>query len=165
MESIIETFHVDVKLLLAQMINFAIVFCVLYFFALKPLMKVLAERNEKIEKSLKDAKEIESKLASTEDDYNKKIAEAKKEALVLIEEAKKISEEKREQGIKKAKEEIGEIINKEKEKMQAEKAETLKEIRKEIADLITISLEKVLAEGMDVKRDGELIKKAVKDLK
>ena len=49
--------------------------------------------------------------------------------------------------------------------MQAEKAETLKEIRKEIADLITISLEKVLAEGMDAKRDGELIKKAVKDLK
>lgn len=165
MESLIETFHVNLELLVAQIINFAIVFCILYFFALKPLMKVLNERNEKIEKSLSDAKEIENKLASTQEDYNQKITEAKKEALALIEESKKLSEEKREQTIKKAKEEIGEIINKEKEKMQAEKAETLKEIRKEIADLITISLEKVLAEGMDAKRDGELIKKAVKDLK
>jgi len=165
MESLIETFHVDIKLLLAQVINFAIVFGILYYFALKPLMKILAERTEKIEKSLADAKDIETKLLNTEEEYKKVIAEAKKEAFAIIEEGKKAGDEKRDQAIKKAKEEIGEIINKEKEKMQADKAETLKEIRKEITGLITLSLEKVLADGMDAKRDGDLIKKAVKELK
>ena len=79
MDSLIETFHIDTKLLLAQAINFAIVFAVLYFFALKPLMKAMGERTEKIEKSLDDAKKVEEKLAKTEEDYSKELSNAKKD--------------------------------------------------------------------------------------
>ncbi len=61
MDSLVETFHLDVKLLIAQVINFAIVFLVLYYFALKPLLNVMNDRSAKIEKSLEDAKEIEKK--------------------------------------------------------------------------------------------------------
>ena len=35
MESLISTFHIDFRLFIAQLINFAIVFSVLYFFAFK----------------------------------------------------------------------------------------------------------------------------------
>lgn len=162
MELIIETFHVDVKLLLAQMINFAIVFCILYFFALKPLMKVLAERSKKIEKSLKDAKEIENKLVNTEEEYKKAIAEAKKEANEIMEKAIAQAEEKKQEAVKKAKEEIGAVINQEKAKMQSEKEKTLKEIKKEVVDLVILSMEKVLDEKIDKKKDEEIIKKTLK---
>ena len=37
MEGLVETFHLDIKLLVAQSINFLVVLAVLYFFALKPL--------------------------------------------------------------------------------------------------------------------------------
>ena len=50
MDTIIESFHVDFKLLIAQAINFLIVFLVLYYFVFKPLLKVMKERSEKIEK-------------------------------------------------------------------------------------------------------------------
>ena len=76
MEQIIETFHLDIKLLLAQAINFAIVFAVLYYFVIKPLTKVMAERSRKIEKSLEDAEKVEKRLEQTEEEYNKKILEA-----------------------------------------------------------------------------------------
>ena len=56
MESIISTFHIDWKIIIAQVINFAIVFVVLYIFALKPLSKLMKERSEKIAKGIDDAK-------------------------------------------------------------------------------------------------------------
>ena len=56
MESIISTFHIDWKIIIAQMINFVIVFVVLYIFALKPLSKLMKERGEKIAKGIDDAK-------------------------------------------------------------------------------------------------------------
>lgn len=162
MDSLIETFHIDIKLLLAQVVNFAIVFSALYFFALKPLLKIMGERTETIEKSLNEAKMIEKKLASTEEDYNLKLAQAKKEANIILEKASKQAEEKKQETITKAKEEIGLIINKEKEKMRMEKAETLKEIKKETVDLVMLALEKILDEKIDKKKSEELIKKSLK---
>ncbi|MBI4811839.1 F0F1 ATP synthase subunit B [Candidatus Falkowbacteria bacterium] len=161
MESLIETFHIDTKLLLAQIINFAIVFFVLYFFALKPLLKIMGERTKKIEKSLDDANEIENKLAQTKAEYEVIVAGAKKEANEIIEKAGAAAAEKKKEIITRAKEEVGQIINQEKAKMQTEKARTLKEIKKEVADLVVVSLEKILAEKVDVKKDKEIIRKAI----
>ena len=110
MESLIDTFHIDLKLLIAQFINFAIVFAVLYFFALKPLVKVMQERTKKIEKSVDDAKKIEEKLERSEKDYDKKLAEAKKEANAIMEKTHIQAEKKRNEMIAKAKSDIGQII-------------------------------------------------------
>ncbi len=159
MGDLIETFHIDFRLLVAQAINFAIVFAVLYFFALKPLMKIMQERTGKIEKSLDDARAIDEKLAQTREEYNVVMANAKKEAAEILEKAKQAAEEKKKETVAKAKEEIGSIINQEKAKMQHEKAQTLKEIKKEAADLVVASLHKILGEGVDAKKDKELIKK------
>ena len=130
MESLISTFHIDFRLFIAQLINFAIVFSVLYFFAFKPLVKVMTERSEKIDKSLKDADEIEKRLALTEKEQSEIIGAAKKQANLIIEEADKRGEERRNELINKAKEDIGQVINAEREKMAREKGETLKEIKK-----------------------------------
>jgi F-type H+-transporting ATPase subunit b len=162
MDSLIETFHIDIKLLIAQIINFAIVFCVLYFFALKPLLKVMGERTKKIEKSIDDAKKIEEKLARSEEEYKKEIIRARKEAEIILEKAGQRAEERKQETIANAKEEIGQVINQEKAKIQQEKAKTLKEIKKEVADLVAASVEKVLGERMDGGKDAELIKRMVK---
>jgi F-type H+-transporting ATPase subunit b len=162
MENLIETFHLDVKLIIAQLINFIIVFAVLYWFAFKPLVKVMAERASKISKSLDDAKKVEEKLAETQAEFNKVINEAKKQANTILEKAAVQADDRKQAEIKRAKEEIGAIINQEKQKMQMEKAATLKEIKKEVADLVIATVEKVLVEKIDAKKDGEIIKKIIK---
>lgn len=162
MESLIETFHVDIKLLIAQAINFAIVFFVLYFFALKPLFKVMRERTEKIEKSMEDAKKVEEKLALAEVEYKAEVSRAKKDAYDILEKAKIAAEEKKKEIVARAKEDVGDIINKERAKMQVEKGKVLREIKKEIGDLVAASLEKILGEKVDNKKDTEIIKKLIK---
>ena len=161
MESLIETFHIDYKILIAQIVNFAIVFSVLYYFVLRPLLKVMHERTSKIEKSLDDAKDIENKLAQTKEEYNLIIANAKKEANEVLVRAQEVAEKKKQESIVKAKEEIGVIINQEKAKLQSEKAQTMKEIKKEVADLVVLSMEKILGEKMDEKKDKEMVKKII----
>lgn len=161
MESLIETFHIDVKLLIAQAVNFAIVFSVLYFFVLKPLVKTMGDRTKTIEKGLDDAKKIEENLAKAENDYKEKINEAKKEASAILAKTMESAEAKKKETINKAKEEIGQIINQEKAKIQAEKGVVMKEIKKEVADLVAASLEKILKEKVDHKKDKEIIKKLI----
>jgi len=161
MDSLIETFHIDIKLLIAQAINFAIVLGALYYFALKPLFKVMNERTEKVEKSLEDAKRIEEKLANTEEDYNKKLSQAKKEASIILEKAARQADKKREEMVKKAKEDIGQIIEQEKAQVRTEKAKTLREIKTEVADLVVMSLEKILEKKIDGKKEKEMIKKVI----
>ncbi|MDP2708589.1 MAG: F0F1 ATP synthase subunit B [bacterium] len=162
MDSLIETFHIDWRLLIAQIVNFSIVFAVLYYFAFKPLSKVMTERTSKIEKGLDDAKKVEEKLAETQAEFNKALSEAKQQANLILEKAGAEADARKQEMITRAKEEIGQIINQEKQKMQAEKAQTLKEIKQEVADLVIAAVEKVLGEKLDDKKDKEMIKKIVK---
>lgn len=159
MDSLIETFHIDWKLLIAQVVNFAIVFAVLYWLAFKPLSKVMAERTFKIEKGLDDAKKVEKKLAETQEDFSKAMAEAKQQASALLEKAVQNGDARKQEMIARAKEEIGQIINQEKQKMQAEKAATLKEIKREVTELVIAVAEKVMGEKLDAKKDKETIKR------
>ena len=162
MTSLIETFHIDFNLLIAQIVNFAVIFLVLYWFALKPLIKVMQERTNRIEKSLVDARKIEDKLAMTEKEYNEEIVKAKKEAAEILEKANQLAEQSKKELVERTKEEIGQIIDREKMKIQQEKAATLKEIKREVTDLVMAVVEKVLDKKLDKKEDRELIRNLVK---
>ncbi|MFA6306740.1 MAG: F0F1 ATP synthase subunit B [Patescibacteria group bacterium] len=162
MENLIETFHIDVKLIIAQMVNFAIVFAVLYWFAFKPIARVMAERTAKIEKGLLDAKKVEEKLSETQAEFNKAMVLAKQQANIILEKAAVDADARKQEMIARAKEEIGAIINQEKQKMQTEKEITLKEIKKEAADLVIAAVEKILGEKIDEKKDREMIKKMIR---
>ena len=164
MDSLISTFHLDAKLLIAQIINFAIVFLILYFLVFRPLFKVMTERSGTIDKSLKEAKEIAERLEKTKAEQKEMIKQAKVEATAVIEEANRQAEERKLGLVAKAKEEIGDLINREKAKIQADKAEALREIRSEVAEMIKLSWEKVLQEKMDKTTDEKIINKAIKQL-
>lgn len=162
MDSLIEVFHIDVKLLIAQAINFAIVFFVLYRFALKPLTEVMKERTSKIEKGLEDAKSAAASLSRAKSEYEKMLADAKKEASAIIEAAKEESEKRRQAEVAKTKDEIGAIVAQGKAKLTADKSEMLLEIKKEVSELVISATEKVLAQVIDPSKDKELIRQAAK---
>ncbi len=162
MESIVSVFHLDVRLFLAQVINFALVFAVLYFFALKPLMKVMAERTAKIEKGLTDAQDFENKLAQAGVDYDQKIVEAVKEAKEIINNAQAQGELKRQAEVEKTKVEIKNIIQEEKERLAQEKSEMMLEVKKYASELVVFSLEKVLADNATSSIKAEMIDEAIK---
>lgn len=162
MDELIKTFHLDWKLLIAQLVNFGIVLFVLWKFALKPLMKVMDQRKKEIEKSLDDAKKIEANLIMSNEGREKKILEAKKEAQRLIEEAQAHGQEQGQKLIEEAKAEVQTVIAAAKEQIANEKDRMLKEVKSEVSDLVIQTAKKVLSEVIDKKIDSEIIKQSLK---
>jgi len=165
MESLISTFHLDLKLIIAQLVNFLIVAGVLWFFALKPIMKIMKERTEKIEKGLKDAKSFEEKLAQAERDRLKTLSVAKKEAEILLEKARQEAEANKKQMISQAKGEIEKLVASGKTQLASEKEKMVSEVRSEIGDLVVAATKKVLDVELNKEIDNKIIKEAIKEMK
>ncbi len=164
MEEIIRTFHIDGKMILAQVVNFSIVVFVFYKFGYKLLLQKMNDRTEKIEKGIEDAKKAGEKLERAEKRAEKRLNEARKESREILERAQKQASENGQQIIAGAKEEAKEAVEKAKKAIEGEKEKMLKEVRAEIGKISIAMTEKILGEELDEKRRAELNKKTLESL-
>jgi len=92
---------INLKILIAQFINFAIFFFVLYKFAYKPMLKFLDDRKQKIEQGLNNAEKANNKLIELEEKEKEIIIQAnlegQKQAKKLLAQAQIDAEEKKTQ--------------------------------------------------------------------
>lgn len=150
MDSIISTFHIDWKIIIAQAVNFGIVFVVLYIFALKPLNKLMAERAEKIKKGVDDAKTNAAMLEKTSKEYEEVLVKARAEANKIFQEGKKEAETKKTQMMEEAKNEVRGIIENGKKSLEIEKTKMVEDAKKEIVSLAMLATEKLISSKKDL---------------
>ncbi len=156
MQELITTFHIDWKLMAAQLVNFTIVALVLWRFALKPLMKTMHERSETIEKSLREAVDIERKVKETDQAVSQRLTEARAHALAIMNESKKEADQRRQEIIAKTQREVESMIQFAKGEIQNEKESAVAEAQREVAHLVVRGVEKVLARVVDKKLDKKI---------
>lgn len=162
MQELINTFHIDLKILIAQMVNFAIVLLVLYKFAYKPILKTMNDRTSKIEKGLKDAEEVGKKLQETEEKEKEVLANAKREAQAIIETAEKTAMKNKEELLAEAKKKSEEIVANTQKQLEEEKKKMISEVKAEVASLVVAATGKIIDEKLDSQKDKEMIEKAIK---
>lgn len=162
---ILELFGVDWKLLTAQLVNFLIVVGVLWFFALKPLTKTMADRNNEISKGLDDAKEAAERLEKVEAEVKDRLIEAKGQASDILEESKKQGEKSKQEAVEKTKAEVENLIRKAKEQIASEKDSMVTEVKGEVSKMVVVALEKILSEGLSKEIDKKYIEKTLKEIK
>lgn len=162
---LIEALGLDLRILLAQLINFGILIFVLWRFAYKPVFKLLEERRSKIAQGIKDSEASNLQLKEAELEKKALIAEARKEAAVIIDEAKAKAELKYQEIVNKSKIDIRLVIEDEKAKIAAERNSAMSEIRAEAAKLIALALEKILPERASKDEDAKIIAKTLAELK
>lgn len=159
MESIITDFHIDLYALVAQLVNFSIVVAVLYFFAFKPIVKMMTERSDKIAQGLKDAENSRTQLDNTEIETQSLLKEARRQADLIIAEANNQATENQSAILVKTKEQVQAVVSQEKENIENELAKTLLSLKRETALLAVAMTEKILDEKMDVQMDESFINK------
>lgn len=164
MDDLIKTFHIDWKLLIAQGVNFAIVLAVLAIFALKPLVKLMKEREEKIANGIKNAEEMEEKLKEIEKLKQSEIKKGRIDGQALIHKAEKDAEDVRQEKLQKTITEIEKMAKDARGRIREERDEMIKEAKDELGALIAKALNKVTSEVVDEKTHVELIDNAIKDL-
>jgi F-type H+-transporting ATPase subunit b len=161
MEELVKTFHIDASLLLAQLVNFAIVLFVLYKFAYKPILKTLNDRTGKIEKGLKDAEDAQNKLAEMEKKEKEVLVKAKEEGQKIISAAEATARKNKEEFLLETKQQAEKILAEAGKKIEEEKNKMITDVRSEVAGLVVMATEKILGEKIDVEKDKELIKKSI----
>ena len=158
MESIINTFHIDFKIIFAQIFNFGIVFVVLYIYALKPLNKLMKERSEKIAQGIDDAKSNAEVLKNTKAEYEKIVAKARNEADKIFQEGKKEAEIKKTSILEKTKDEVAIMIENGKKNLENEKIKMVGQATEEISSLSVKIAEKILGNKINESFDEKTMK-------
>lgn len=140
---ILSNFGVEPVLLLAQIVNFAILLFILKRFLYKPIMRVLEERKSKVETSLRQAEEIEKRFDEANAKQEKILDKARDEATKMIEEAKDEAKILSEQIQKEANDQAHQIMERTKRSLVLEKQKMVSEAKNELVDLIAYSTEKI----------------------
>lgn len=162
MDELVKTFHIDIKLIIAQFVNFGIVLFVLYKFAYGPILKSLNSRTAKIDKGLKDADESQKKLAESMLKETEILKKAKEEAQVIIAKSEEQAQKNKAEIIEQSKKQAEKILQEAQNRIEEEKNKMIAEVKGEIAGLVVLATEKLIGEKMDSKKDSELIEKSLR---
>ncbi len=165
MEALLNNFGVDWKLLLAQLINFAILFVLLRKFAYKPILGILRKRREEIEKGVRFTEEAEQNLKSVDEKKSQILGAAKNEALAIVVDSQNIAKEQKEEILKETAKKADGIIADAKRAAEGEKAKMEEVVYQNAESLIRLGLEQTLLKMTPQERDSQLIKEALKELK
>jgi F-type H+-transporting ATPase subunit b len=162
MDELIKTFHIEINLLLAQFVNFAVVLFVLWKFAYKPILETLNDRTKKIEKGVKDAEMASKKLGEMTEKEKEVLVKARKEAQVIIKKSESEAKKNAQSIMEQTKEQNEKMIVDAKKMIGQEKEKMISEVKSEIAGLVVSATEKVIHEKLDSQKDKELIENAIK---
>jgi len=133
---IARTFGVDWTHLISQMISFSIVCALLYLFAYKPVLRMLAQRRELIAQGLANSEKIKAELAKTEAQRQEVMAKANVEATQFIQEARGAAARLREDETQKAIAAAEQIITKAREAAVEDHTRMLVELKREVGRLV-----------------------------
>ena len=150
------TFGLNLKLILAQALNFIIVATLLWRFAFKPVMATMEEREAKIADGLRFAEEAKQQLESAEKEKAEKLKEAHLAAQSIAHEAKAQSEAFSAKQKEVLEHELSEKRRRAGEALELEREKVLNDARADIARLVVLTSGKVLAKELSSEEKSRL---------
>lgn len=165
MEQFASQFGIDWKLMIAQLINFGIIFFVLRAFAYKPILKLLDERRKKIEDGLGFAEKAKSELASIETLKSEEVAKAQKQGFEIVKNAEQSAGKVRDEIIAGGETEKQKLIATGKALLLEQKIRMEKGVHEHAVALVEAAMTKVLGKTQFKSEERELIASTIKEIK
>lgn len=159
-----EQLGIQPVLLIAQIVNFLLLVFLLNKFLYKPVLSMLAKRKKAIEESVhvsEKMKEEEQKLSAKQ---AKLMDATKKDALLLIEKAKKEAKEEAKAIIADAQKEALAIVHKKKEEMDSAFGLKEKELRAEAITIAAHMVERLLPKLLSGDKQKDLVTEQLRDI-
>jgi len=154
---------ISLPTLLAQIVNFAILFGLLYLVAYKPIMRMLDERSRKVKESMEQTEYIKEQAEHAEEETKRRIEAASREGQEVIARAVRTGEEVRQQTQQEAREEAESLAVRARADIQQERDDAIDELRKEFADLTILAAEKAIDRSLDKEAHRQLIDKTLEE--
>jgi len=155
----VEGLGINLGYLIAQLVNFLLLVWLLNRFAYKPVLRMLAERRQRIEDGLRAADLAREEAARQHAELERQLEEERRKARERIADAARQSEQMREQILAEARAEAERIVAEAREQAVQERERILQEAQRQIADLSLLVAQKVVGETLDERRHHQLIQK------
>ncbi|MBI2474750.1 MAG: F0F1 ATP synthase subunit B [Candidatus Taylorbacteria bacterium] len=152
---------IDWKLLLAQIINFAILAAVLTKFLYKPIIKTLNDRKNRAADDLAKSQELEAKLKEADRAKDEIMASARHESEKLIKQTEKSAIELKDRLTSEASGEADKIREEAKKQIAIDREKTMQELKHELGSLVALSLEKALGDVADKNMQSKMVEQAM----
>lgn len=156
--------EIDVKDLIFVMVNFLILVAILYKFMWGPVINMIDSRQQTIDDSLnkadaarKEAEQMSAKLAE-------EIADARRQAKSIIDEAQKSAETVKEDILAQARDSADSMLERAQAEIAKEKANAILEIKGEVADMVVSVAGRLLAENMNDQQHMALVDKYIAEV-
>lgn len=159
-----ESLGIDLKILIAQTVNFVIVMILLWKFAYNPIIKILDERKNKIAQGLKDAESAAKSKEETIVESRAISDKAHAEASEILKNAKESAVSEANEIIKKANDQADRILENAKNEAASMKDKILREAKGEIAGVVSLALDKIVNEELDRSTKEKITAIALKEL-
>ncbi|HSJ56890.1 MAG TPA: F0F1 ATP synthase subunit B [Anaerolineae bacterium] len=152
-----EALGINLGYIVSQIVNFTLLALLLYFVAYKPVLGMLDQRRERIRQGLEDAEAASRRAAEVEQEYERRMAEARRDGQEVVARATQMSEQTRQELLEEARADAQQLIARAREEIAREREQAMAELRQQVADLSLTIADKVLGEALDRNTQRRLI--------
>lgn len=163
-QAITEGFGLNEAFFFGQLINFLLVASLLYFFAFRPILRTVAERQEKIEDGLRYSDEMKAKLADAERAQEETLRKASVEAQQIVKEARLQAKELLDKQAEDARRKAEEILHRGELAIETERKKMMAEVREEVSRLVVVTSSRVLDRELSSEERNSYSEKATREL-
>lgn len=157
--------EIQIQQIILQMVNFGVLFFLLYKFLYKPILKILDERAQKVSEGLDAAERSITEQASLEERKQKEIKKAQAKASEVLEEAKKTADKLGVDIIAQARIDAKEVVKKEEAALMERLEKQERKLKSQVTKLVAATTQSVLKKALTPKHQQEILKNQLKDLK
>ncbi len=141
--------------LFIQMVNFIVLVVLFNALILKPILNIFDERKGKVEGAMDEARRLTEEAERLMKEYEEKIAEARQQALRLVNEGRLQAVEGQKEALAKAREDAEGQLKQIKERIERERGEASMVLER-FAQVLSISIaERLLGRPLDSKERGK----------
>jgi F-type H+-transporting ATPase subunit b len=158
---VLTTLGIDVKLLIFQIIGFAILAWVLAKFVFPVFMRAVDERQRIIETGLKEAAEAHEALENAEMKADDVLTEARKEARALLQRSQEEAANVLLAAEERAKARADQIVADARTTLAVDVRKARETLKKDTISLVALATERIIGEKVDANKDSELIARAL----
>ncbi|MGH2460417.1 MAG: F0F1 ATP synthase subunit B [Chloroflexota bacterium] len=152
---------VSVPGLLAQFINFILLLLILRAIAYKPILRMLDQRSERIRESMERADAVKLQAARTEEEFARRLADARREGQEIIAQSEKIADRVRQEEMDKTRQEVDQLRARALDDIERERERAVTELRKQVADLALFAAGRVVGRSLDQTSHYRLVDEAL----
>lgn len=148
---------------LIQLVTFIIALLVLRQWAFKPILKVMNERREAIEKGVQLGQQMEKEKVELEGKVEKALHEARQQADTIIAGAQDSARQIVREAEDKAREKATLVLQEADANIVQNTARARQALEKELIGLVSDATEAIIDEKIDAKKDAELIERTIRE--